>query len=52
MDDITKHRHIMRYHFHEGLNAAEMARRICEVYRLDALKNVWSGWFARFRVEN
>jgi len=30
MDDITEHyHHIMRYHFHEGLNAA--ARRICEV---------------------
>jgi len=41
MDDIAKHyRHIMRYHFHEGLNAAETACRICKVYMPDALKNV------------
>jgi len=39
MEDIAEHcRHIMRYHFHEGLNVAEMAYRICETYRPDALK--------------
>jgi len=42
MDDIAEH--IMRYHFHKGLNAAEMARGICEVYGPDVLKEcvIWN----------
>jgi len=54
MNNITEHyRHIMHYHFHEGLNAAETAHRICEVYGLDALKErVIRKWFARFLVGN
>lgn len=54
MEDIAEHyRHIMRYYFHEGLNAAETAHRICTVYGPDALKErVVRKWFARFRAEN
>jgi len=49
MEDIAEHcRHIMRYHFYERLNAAEMAHRICEAYRPNALKErVVQRWFAR-----
>lgn len=54
MDDIAEHyRHIVRYHFHEGLNAAKTARRICAVYGPDALKErMVRKWFARFRAGN
>jgi len=42
MNDIAEHyRYIMHYHFHEGLNVPETARRICEDYEPDALKNMW-----------
>jgi len=41
----------MCYQFHEGLNAAKTACRICEVYKPDALKKR-SGNDARFRVGN
>jgi len=43
----------MRYHFHEELNTAEMARKICEIYEPDALKErVVRKWFTSFRVRN
>jgi len=45
----------MCYQFHKGLNAAETACRICNVYEPDALKKrpeMVRKWFARFRVGN
>lgn len=52
-DTIEHYRHIMRYHFHEGLNAAETFRRICAIYGSDALKErVVQKWFSRFRAGN
>lgn len=46
-------RHIMRYHFHEGLNAAQTHRKICEVYGENALQDsTVRKWFARFRAGN
>jgi len=41
MDDIAEHYHyIMRYHkfFYEELKVVETARKICEVYEPDVLK--------------
>jgi len=53
MDDIAEHyRHIMRYHFHEELNAKKTVRRICEVYGPDALKEYIRKWFVPFYVGN
>ena len=54
MAESTEHyRHIMLYHFHEKLTAAETARKICAVYGPDALKErVVQKWFTRFRAGN
>lgn len=39
MNDIAEHYcHIMRYHFHKRLSAAETARKICTVYGPNILK--------------
>jgi len=51
MDDIAEHyRHIIRYHFHKGLNA-ETAHRISEVHGPNALKERVVR-FAYFHVRN
>jgi len=50
--DAEHYRHIMRYYFHEGLNAAKTVHWICEVYGPDALKRTCDPEMAHFRVKN
>lgn len=51
--DKVHFRHIMLYHFREGLTAAETRRKICAVYGDNALQDrVVRKWFARFRLGN
>ena len=53
LESMEHYRHIMLYHFHEKLTAAETARKICTVYGPDALKErLVQKWFTRFRAGN